>query len=201
MNSTTLRPSIGAAAALILCSCLPSQMQGYPQEMRVEGTYTHRHLKLVFPPRIGEFERVDIAEYAPDEGNVSVGYNLDRLNVAYTVYMSRLSDKYTLEEVASGASQSIEELYEDTERVSEEDILFKDAISGKRFLFTLKHPEQGGHSYSELHLFKLSDEWWVKYRITYPIASPVEARDQIEFIIDAIEDTYDADQTGRAAAS
>jgi len=81
--------AIGALVlAVMLAGCQTVQVTP-PTPIHVSGYYNHPGSGMVFPERVGEFQRVQITQFAPSEKDVGVGYNSNgvRVPISATVYV------------------------------------------------------------------------------------------------------------------
>lgn len=75
--------------ALMLISCV-KQPYYKPQAINHIGKYTQPSINMVYPEWVGDFKRVSVTKFDPNELNVGVGYNNSNpsLPIAVTVYSS-----------------------------------------------------------------------------------------------------------------
>ena len=83
---TNTRPLL-ALLILAACQAVPTPL-AEPLAVTAQGSYRHEGTRLVFPERLGAFERVAITAYDADARDVGVGYNalLGGAPVVVTVY-------------------------------------------------------------------------------------------------------------------
>jgi hypothetical protein len=182
-----------ATAFLLLGGC-HSQQPTYlaqPQPIQAEGSYTHAASGMVFPPEVGDFQRVSVTRYDTAELDVGVGYNLITWTsgVAATVYAypapSLVSIGSPANVVASARATLCNGEFERRKRevvhrhpgahlIQEKDATLPQvgsASPGKMAAFDYDD-HFGGRSqplHSELYVFcYIGRKWALEYRFTHP---------------------------------
>ncbi len=186
-----------AIMLVVLSAGCPTVQSIQPNQIIVEGAYTHSGSKMVFPVYAGLLQRVRITQYAPAEQDVGVGYNLADAGapVAATVYVypaPRLtaigSSPAMVEEARTrlfrehweGTKSGILRVHPDATTVSDEEFVLTtagQARMGRKATFALAYTfgEHRQDSLSELYLFQ-KGPWLIKYRITFPKTIQDEVR-------------------------
>lgn len=168
-----------------------------PTPIRAEGAYHHPGSHMVFPERVGPFQRVQITQFAPSEKNVGIGYNHynARAPVSATVYVypaprvvslgsppgvAENAKAHLLQGHLEALKKEILGAHPDARLISDE--AFALAASGGphegrrvRFEFACRFGSGPQDAISELYLFQ-DGNWLVKYRITFPKVTASEAQ-------------------------
>ena len=197
-----------------LSGCFSSgpQYLAQPQAITMDGSYIHQPSGIMFPVRTGEFQRMAIYQFDAEGQHISVGYNRSVAGkpVAVTVYV------YPSPSIKSfGSPQSVidgtrSELcqhefaahqYEIT-NIHPDARLIRDETSQRdnqgyqklfaRFSYEDTFAGMPQALWSELQLScYINDKWDIKYRVTYPQNTAVDA--EIQKLKQAIENVqYDA---------
>ena len=195
MKLSTLRFMSLIIFLLLFWACQPTYINLAP-EINVEGPYKHKFLPIQFPENIFDFNRGRITKYSEDEKDISVGYNIRSIDkdITFTVYLTatsmyELTKQDTLQQIINDSKVSLDYYYKDIEIISDNESKFKGIYPGRIMVFKLKHPERSEFSYSELHLYKISD-WLMKFRISYPVDQKLYIENDINRIIREIEKYY-----------
>jgi len=167
-----------------------------------EGDFTHSGTNIVFPEFVGDFERVEVAQYDESGDDISAGYNLESPDViAATVFIypgRKVVDlgggddaiaavKDLLEEGAfEGAKEAILAGTPGLPLVSEDAAFVITNPSeqiGRRAIFEGPGMIEGNviALRTEVDLFGLGD-WFIKYRFTYSGESPTATTLVLDFM-------------------
>jgi hypothetical protein len=179
------------ALAFVLIGSRSIQANG-PVPLHEQNVYTHAGTEMIFPEHIGKFQRVQITQFAPDEKDVGVGYNLyDPVSpISATVYIylapSVVSTGSSPEVVEAAKAlmfhshlndvkQEIMQVHPDAKLISENSCVVtigEQSRKGQKvtFEFAYVFGTKPQDSISQLYLFQ-NDGWMIKYRFTFPKAT------------------------------
>src|SRR6185369_3115370 len=169
-------------------SCRSIQTSG-PTPLNVTSTYKHAGSEMSFPENIGKFQRVQVTQYAPEEKDVGIGYNLydPASPVIATVYVYPAPGVVSIgspPDVAETAKAlmfqghlnavkgDIMRAHPDAKLISENSVvvtLGAQSHKGKKvaYEFAYAFGPTLYESISQLYLFQNND-WMIKYRFTFP---------------------------------
>ncbi|MEZ0242960.1 MAG: hypothetical protein ACAH11_06260 [Sphingomonas sp.] len=167
------------AAALFALTALPAMAQ--PREIEAVGDWTPDGIDVTFPDRIGEYERVRIVEYGPDDW--SAGYTLirnDKLVNAVTIYVYRTREGESCDDEFRGSQQALTNANMGASLISESQAASPSGTRAgtariARYSFKAKYDGVQQTVRSDLYLYcKPGTRWWVKARSTWPEREPME---------------------------
>lgn len=192
---------------VILAGCQTVQVS-MPTPIHVSGYYNHPGSGMVFPERVGEFQRVQITQFAPSEKDVGVGYNSNgvRAPISATVYVypaPRLISVGSPPSVVDDArtqlfhghlevlKREVMRAHPDARLLSEENFTLSQEgqkHNGRKVTFELAYTFgiTSQDSISQICLFQ-TGKWLVKYRITFPKATTAEVQGAIGSLLNGIE--------------
>jgi len=167
-----------------------------------EGDFIHSGTNIVFPEFVGEFKRVEVAQYDESADDISAGYNLestDLITATVFIYPGRkvvdlgggddaiAATKDLLEEREfEGAKEAILARTPGLPLVSEDTAFVITNPSeqvGRRAIFEGQGMIEGNMVAlrTEVDLFGLGD-WFIKYRFTYSGESPSASAHVLDFM-------------------
>lgn len=171
----------GLAAVLSGCPAGTLQSPGGPSAFEVRGPFTHEYSGMMFPERVGGFQRGKIVQHDVAGYDVSTGYDL-RVNgsrAVATVYVYPIPPT---------AERGIVLLRDELERVKAEIVQFSPTarllserltqleqggrtFSGILAIFGIDPPNRFGGDRFQSHAYVfVHGNWFIKYRVTYPDA-------------------------------
>jgi hypothetical protein len=185
---------LGCGCLLLLTGCRPTVSPGGRPTIAVAPaeTYTHAPSRFSFPPNVGSFAREAVTQYDREGLDVSVGYNLGQ-DVAMTVYVYPIGEgkpDSSLEGQVEKCKRQILTQHAGAKVISEAPVTVSPGgqkRSGRQSVFTytgrFAHRQQAVRS--ELCLFAVGP-WFIKYRVTYPVARQTEAEPAIRTFLEEL---------------
>lgn len=185
---------IGLAALLSGCPAATLQRPGGPSAFEVRGPFTHEYSGMMFPERVGGFQRGKIVQHDEAGYDVSAGYDL-RVNgsrAVVTVYVYP---------IPPSTERGIALLRDELERVKAEVVQF--SPTARLLSERLTQLEQGGRTFGGIlatfgidppsrfggerflsHAYVFAREHWlIKYRVTYPATDQDRVGGKVEEFI------------------
>jgi hypothetical protein len=172
-----------AVGFVVLASCLalaacPRPAVLAPEPIEVVGMFVHAPSRFEFPPRYGEFERIEINQFDAEGNTVGVDYHLDAdLTITLTLYVKAplraatgeplsLPNQLDVEEAAIGYAH-----HDATRRAAWTPRRTRNGETEPGHARAFRYHEHFGGSLrlvtSVLYLFAF-DGWVVKIRATFP---------------------------------
>lgn len=161
------------ALAMVALAGLPAAAQ--PRQLEASGPWTPDGVAVTFPERIGDYERVQIVEYGPDDW--SAGYSLTRngkMVNGVTIYVYRVREGESCDDEFRGSQTALTNARLGATLLSE---ATADSPSGAqkgtarlaRYSFKASYDGEQQTVRSDLYLYcKTGSPWWVKVRATWP---------------------------------
>jgi hypothetical protein len=177
------------------------------KELAVRGPFVAKEAGITFPEKVGEFQRVNIMIYSPDQKDLSAGYNLmDSANpIVATVYI------YPARRVLSFGSprEVVEEAHDKLEQMEMDSIIREisnahrgaqliiqeparvtvggRALHGRHVRFAYKEDFAGKRQslLGDVWLFT-AGKWYLKYRVTYPAGNEARAMTDVKKLMNAL---------------
>lgn len=174
MKFTTLTTGLALAVAGIALA-FPSEGQAQKRIEQQAGPWKHRGAGVVFPDRVGQFERTSITEYTSNGRDGSVGYRLvnDDGTLILTAYLYPKVDGANCAEIfADAASHIAKNPGAQEERIwlsPSPDRARASAALSIRYAMPENYTGEGRPaSLSDLYLYcPAKGDWLVKYRATW----------------------------------
>jgi hypothetical protein len=184
--------SLLLSVSLFFGSCAPTSQIG-PKKISVNGSFIHQHANFEFPEKINKYSRVSLVLYSPDSSDVSAGYNIkaDLKNITATVYLTNKTSYQTktsdiLEDVYSSSVNALHSHYRDVKEIEVHDLKFQNKYNGKSGIYLYQFPNTNETIQSEIRLFLIQD-WFLKFRISYPIGLTDYIRPEVDSLISYFE--------------
>jgi len=181
----------------VLGTAWPALAEYYdrPRELDVTGPYTQEGSGMVFPERVGGFERMGVVSYNSERTDESVNYLLESggKQVVMTVYVypvpaslgAALAQALSREEIARNMAVLGEQFFAEEEQIVLEYHQGAEVLDERETYFDQRGTSHPGYVatfrydedffgriqpvVSQLYLFSMvGKNWMVKYRATYP---------------------------------
>jgi len=168
-------------------------------------TYIHPGSQMAFPDKVAGFHRIEITKYAPDESDVSAGYNSDDPTslVTATVYVfpapvipnlpsetPPAARARQFERALAAVKKEITDAHPGAKLISEAEFVLNQvgrSHKGKKVSYEMAFNDGARpvNSCSDMYLF-LSGKWLIEYRISCPKTSAAAAQRAINEFLTAL---------------
>jgi|GEM_PF-1800172 len=140
-------------------------------QIDASGNAFHLPSDIAFPPRIGDYERTGLTDYAADGSDVSATYRNPKMQsgnflAEITIYVTSLPG-VPVKDYLAGASQAILERWPETEFVQDGDFQSKTGAPSKG-PYRLYRVTLGDLDVRTGVWVTRKDQWLLKARFTYP---------------------------------